>query len=281
MDKENSEIEKLCEKMESAGKSKHDVFVALSHILDCSVGEAKLATPDKKRVKCLTKIIETRIKKNKPIDKILKTKSFYGREFFVNDKVLSPRPETELLVEEVKKNVEILRSAQNDKDIKILDLCCGSGCIGVCLEAHIFADISKKALKVAKKNGAKNVVQGFLFQNIKEKFDIIVSNPPYISEKEFENLDPEVKNYDLKISLVAKDNGYQLIEAIIKQAPAYLEDGGMLFLEIGHLQGGLTVKFMEENGYKDVIVKQDYNGQDRIVYGIIKGAKTNEQHKTI
>lgn len=206
-----------------------------------------------------------------PIQKIFRRAYFYDLVLYINNNVLCPRPETELLVEEVLKT-------SNEKS-KILDLCTGSGAIALAIKKHtnaqVFAsDISTKALYVAKKN-AKNLnlqlkfIHSNLFDGIKQKFDIIVSNPPYIKTEDCKTLDVEVKNYDPIISLDGGVNGLKFYEIIAKDAPKHLTKNGEIVLEVGMGQAPDVKKLLEKNGFV-CYIKRDYNNIERVVVGELK-----------
>ncbi len=209
-----------------------------------------------------------------PIQKIFRRAYFYDLVLYINNNVLCPRPETELLVEEVLKT--------SNKNSKILDLCTGSGAIALAIKKHtnaqIFAsDISKKALYVAKKN-AKNLnlqlkfIHSNLFDGIKQKFDIIVSNPPYIKTEDCKTLDVEVKNYDPIISLDGGANGLKFYEIIAKDAPMHLTKNGKIILEVGMGQAQDVKKLLEKNDFV-CYIKRDYNNIERVVVGELKWLK--------
>ena len=217
------------------------------------------------------KLVEKALKrrlKGEPIQKIFKRAYFCDYQFFVNKNVLCPRPETELLVE------ECLKFA-NSKS-KVLDLCTGSGAIAISLQKKLDAevvcsDISSKALYVAKKNakalGVKvKFIKSDMFENIKSKFDIIVSNPPYIPSRDIESLDREVKNYDPKISLDGGETGLDFYRIIAKNAKAHLTGNGKVLLEVGKGQAKKVKNMLEKVGFV-CYIKKDYNNIDRIVVG--------------
>lgn len=217
------------------------------------------------------KQIEMAVKKRikgEPIQKIFKRAYFFGYEFYVNKNVLCPRPETELLVE------ECLKFAKQQS--RILDLCTGSGAIAISVQKNSGAncaasDISTKALYVARKNakaiGAKvRFLKSNMFENIKSKFDIIVSNPPYIPSKDIEGLDREVKDYDPKISLDGGDDGFDFYRLIAQNAKAHLNSNGKVLLEVGKGQANKVKNMLEKNGFV-CYIKKDYNNIDRIVVG--------------
>ncbi len=222
----------------------------------------------------LKKVVE-RLKKNEPLDKILGKKCFYGRNFLTNEYVLSPRAETELLVEQSLNYLKNLSS----KSVRVLDLCCGSGCIGLTIACQtngsvqvVLSDVSKPALDVAKENGeklkAKNVdyVLSDMFEGLKDfkKFDIIISNPPYIESGEINFLSPQVKDYDPIISLDGGEDGLKFYRQIATNAKKYLKKNGVIFMEIGCNQGESVQKIFANNGYVTKLLK-DYSHNDRIV----------------
>jgi len=205
-----------------------------------------------------------------PLQHILGKAYFWGLEFFVNEHVLIPRFDTEVLVENVLKKI---RGQEH-----ILDMCTGSGCILLSLLHErpgctgVGADISEKALEVAKKNAnelgiAADFIQTDLFENITEKYDIIVSNPPYIPTRVIESLESEVKLHDPMLALDGMEDGLYFYRKIIGQAGAFLKAGGSLCFEIGHDQGEAVSVLMIEAGYENVVVIKDLSGLDRVVTG--------------
>ena len=188
--------------------------------------------------------------------------------------MLIPRQDTEILVEEVLKNLH--------DGMEILDMCTGSGCILISLLrysndcAGLGVDISGGALRVAEKN-AQNILSGFsgkvrflesdLFENVEEMFDVIVSNPPYIPAGDMEGLMPEVRDYEPRIALDGGEDGLVFYRKILEGSRSHLKKGGMLFFEIGYDQGRAVSKMMRETGFLDVQVRKDYAGLDRVVFG--------------
>lgn len=204
--------------------------------------------------------------KHKPVTKIFKKAYFYGNEFEIDKNVLSPRFETELLVE---KSLEYIN--ENDR---VLDLCTGSGCIAISLSKakKIYAegcDISKKALKIAKKNN-KNLnanVEFYIsnmFDKVQGKFQVIVSNPPYIETETISLLDKEVKENDPYIALNGGKDGLEFYRVIANNVKDYLLDDGVLLMEIGYNQGEPIKELFKEIA-KEIQVLKDYNNNDRIV----------------
>lgn len=211
----------------------------------------------------------------KPLQYITNNQEFMGLNFFVNENVLIPQPDTEIIVEEtLKKCKELL--LKNGK-IKILDLCTGSGAIAVSLsiflgdEAEVFAsDISTKALEVAKYNNGKNntnvrFIESNLFKNIQEqKFNIIVSNPPYIRSDVINKLSKQVQN-EPHLALDGGEDGLKFYKKIIEQACNYIENG-YLILEIGYDQKEDVENLLKENkNYSEIKTIQDLSGNDRCV----------------
>ncbi|MFM1524170.1 MULTISPECIES: peptide chain release factor N(5)-glutamine methyltransferase [Helcococcus] len=213
--------------------------------------------------------IQEKLKDKIPLQYAIGKWNFYGRDFIVNENVLIPRPETELLVDEVLK--------ENLDGKTILDIGTGSGAIAISLDLEaknckIFgSDISINALKIAKKNSKSlnsNVefIESDLFQKIDRKFDIIVSNPPYLSEDEYDKVD-EILYYEPKNAFVGGKKGYEFYENIIKNASKYLNENGKLFFEIGYKQAEVVRDLLLRNGYNNIKIKKDYSNLDRVVIG--------------
>lgn len=221
----------------------------------------------------LEKVIDERTKTHRPIQQIIGQAYFYGRRFFVDEYTLIPRPETELLVDKV---LEISKEISNPK---ILDIGTGSGCIPLTLilqnkdiTAHAL-DISSEALETAKRNALfHNVLNNIsffksdLFSNVDEKYDIIVSNPPYIPLKEKENLQIEVKNYDPESALFTKDDlGIEFYDKIVTKAKDYLLPNGFLAFELGINQSALVSDLLQKNNFSSIQIFKDYNSIDRVI----------------
>lgn len=205
-----------------------------------------------------------------PLQQITGIAYFMGLEFFVNEHVLIPRFDTEVLVEEVLKRIQ--------GEAHILDMCAGSGCILLSLLHEkrtctgTAADISQEALLVAKKNSERlgieaSFVQTDLFEHIEEKYDIIVSNPPYIPSDVISTLDVEVKEHEPILALDGMADGLYFYRRIIAQAAAFLKENGYLCFEIGYDQGKDVSALMQEAGFEQVIVIKDLSGLDRVVIG--------------
>lgn len=204
-----------------------------------------------------------------PLEHLTGETEFMGLPFFVNENVLIPRQDTECLVEEVLKFCD---------GADVLDLCTGSGCIGISLAklAHcksvMLSDISAEALKMAKKNAENNdvkvqIVESDLFQSIQGRFDLVVSNPPYIRSGEIPKLMPEVCEHEPLRALDGSGDGLLFYRSIIREIGAFLKNDATVFFEIGADQGEAVSQLMHEAGFRNVEVKQDLAGLDRIVCG--------------
>ena len=210
-----------------------------------------------------------------PLQHITGRAYFMGYEFCVDERVLVPRQDTEVLVEEAISRMRNLEKPQ------ILDMCTGSGCILLSLlhelkprtVTGVGVDLSKEALCVAERNAEKlkidaEFLESDLFENVKGTYDVIVSNPPYIRTSVIETLQEEVKDHDPYLALDGKEDGLYFYRRIIEQAPAYLKKKGWLLFEIGSDQGEDVKNLMEQAGYTGVSVKKDLAGLDRVVFGV-------------
>ena len=209
----------------------------------------------------------------KPIQYITNKQEFMRLNFYVDENVLIPQPDTETLVEEV---INICNN--KNYEYKILDLCTGSGAIGISIAKHIdnssvlMSDISENALEIAKKNALSNrvinkcsFINSDMFENIKDKFDVIVSNPPYIKTKIISTLDIEVQNEPF-IALDGGQDGLDFYKIIANEAWKYLKSNGILALEIGYDQKEEVTKLLEITGkYKNIYSKKDLSGKDRVI----------------
>ena len=207
-----------------------------------------------------------------PLQQLTHEAYFYGMKFYVNEHVLIPRQDTEILIEEV------LKEAGGKKGLCILDMCTGSGCILLSLLAHLKeaegtgADLSKEALKVAERNGkdlgiSAQWINSDLFEQVSGKYDILVSNPPYIQTEVIEGLMEEVKFHEPRMALDGQEDGLYFYRRITRQAGNYLNPQGILAFEIGYDQGETVAQLMKEQGYTEVKVIQDLAGLDRVVIG--------------
>ena len=234
-----------------------------------------LADPDKEvekdKAEHYRKDIETRAQRI-PLQHITGEQEFMGLDFKVNEHVLIPRQDTEILIEEV------LKEAGGKKGLCILDMCTGSGCILLSLLTHLKeaegtgADLSKEALKVAERNGkdlgiSAQWINSDLFELVSGKYDILVSNPPYIQTEVIEGLMEEVKFHEPRMALDGREDGLYFYRRITRQAGNYLNPQGILAFEIGYDQGEAVAQLMKEQGYTEVKVIQDLAGLDRVVIG--------------
>lgn len=210
-----------------------------------------------------------------PLQQLTGEQGFMGLTFSVNEHVLIPRQDTEILVEEVLKELH--------DGMRVLDMCTGSGCILLSLLHYsndcegLGVDLSAEALEVAGRNVLKvltpekaehaHFLQSDLFEKVEGKFEIIVSNPPYIASAEVEKLMPEVRDHEPRMALDGTEDGLYFYRRIIEEAGKYLVSSGMLFFEIGYDQGQAVSELMRTEGYCEVQVVQDYAGLDRVVFG--------------
>lgn len=228
----------------------------------------------------ILKVFDERLNKlisGKPIQYILNKQDFMGLHFYVDENVLIPQPDTENLVEEVIKISKTLK--MNKEQLKVLDMCTGSGAIAVSLSKYVdkaliyASDISINALDVAKKNAKSNslditFIHSDLFNDIEtsNQFDIIVSNPPYIETEVIKSLSKEVQEEPI-IALDGGKDGLDFYREIIKCAKEYLIKDGYLALEIGYDQKDSVIKLLQDNDYKNIYSKKDLSGNDRVVVG--------------
>lgn len=226
------------------------------------------------QLKKIKGVVKKRLK-GIPLNKILKKADFYLDEFYINNFVLAPRKETELLVE---KSIELANFFS--EPVNYLDLCCGSGVVGLSFLKHskkqanvTLLDTSKKALKVAKKNAKNlnilnvNFVKSNMFDHLKnnKKFDIIASNPPYIATSELNFLQKGVKKYDPAIALDGGEDGLYFYKIIANQSKKFLNKDGVVIVEIGYNQAKEVKNLFIKNDFTSVEVLKDYSENDRIV----------------
>ena len=214
-----------------------------------------------------------------PLQHLTGEQNFMGLDFLVNEHVLIPRQDTEILVEEIMRDLH--------DGIRILDMCTGSGCILLSLLHYsndcsgVGVDVSEDALVVARQNADRLAekqavfIQSDLFEKVEGSFDLIVSNPPYIRSQEIAGLMPEVREHEPHLALDGKDDGLHFYREIIKGAMPHLKRGGQLFFEIGYDQGEAVQALLAANGYTEIAVVKDYAGLDRVVYGTFLGGSSN------
>ena len=252
---------------EFAGVSRADLYA-----------EPDMETRDDMRLEELEAAVLKRISRI-PLQHILGETSFMGFDFLCSPDALIPRPDTEILVEEVLRDYH--------EGSRIHDLCTGTGCIIISLMAltgdcmGVGTDISGSALDLAKKNAEKvlgssyaeklGFFEGDLYEALPggEKFEIIVSNPPYIKSADIDGLMPEVKDHDPHLALDGGEDGLIFYRRIIEGAHSYLKGGGELYLEIGAGQAEDVSNIMKENRFLEINVIKDFGGNDRVVTGIL------------
>ncbi len=239
----------------------------------------EISLAEKEEIKDL---LYKRAKEKKPLQYLLGEWEFYGLPFKVDERVLIPRADTEILVEQCK---FILNEIENPK---VLDIGTGSGAISVTIAKEIpsatvlGADISGDALEVAVENRKINNVESNLkfiksdvFSNIKDMdYDMIISNPPYIPQEEYEELMPEVKKHEPQRALTDNGDGYYFYKKISEEAPKYLKDGGYLAFEVGYNQAQEVSELMKKSGFQIIAIVKDYGGIERVVIGRKSGEES-------
>lgn len=255
-------------------EAKSDIYLLLDGLFGYSMTDV-MVHGDKEVSEeqiCLYEDALSRRMQHIPVQHITGKQEFMGLSFHVNEHVLIPRQDTEILVEEVLKNLH--------DGFSILDMCTGSGCIILSLLHYsnecrgTAVDISENAIEVAKQNAQalqKEVtfIQSDLFENVTEKFDMIVSNPPYICSDVIPTLMEEVRLHEPMQALDGMKDGLFFYRKIVEESKSHLIRGGMLFFEIGYDQGVSVPELMKAAGYRDVAVVKDYAGLDRVVYGTL------------
>ena len=250
--------------------AERDAIILCSHGLGISTNDVlsdKNRLLSESELTTLSKLFRRRAS-NEPVAKIIERKWFWKSYFYVNNDVLDPRPETELLVETV--------LARKNFKKNILDLGTGSGCIAISLAQELTdvkivgCDLSQEALNVAIRNAFEQNVQVVFqksnwFQTINEKFDIIVCNPPYISTSEFLELPSDVKNYDPEISLLGGADGLDCYRDIAVSIHSYLNEGGLAFFELGFDQTKCVTEILSRHHLSLIEVIRDINNIERVV----------------
>lgn len=214
-----------------------------------------------------------------PIQYILNEREFMGLDFHIDEGVLIPRPDTETLVEYV---IDYIKENYRNEHIKLLDLGLGSGAIGLsiahyCKNVTVYGtDISPKAIEVSNRNKERfklkniTILEGDLFQpveDMKNSFEIIVSNPPYIESQEIKGLQTEVKDYEPLQALDGGEDGLKYYREISIKAKEFLKNTGLLIYEIGHKQAKEVSHILDKEAYEDIEIIKDLNGKDRVVLG--------------
>lgn len=256
------------------------IQICFSHILDWQAIDIHTKQKNEISEDLYTdfKRIIARLEKNEPIQYILGEADFYDLKFKVNESVLIPRQETELLVHEIVSNYKPQGS--------ILDIGTGSGCIAVSMAKNLpdvevlAVDISYDALEVAQKNAMLNNVEVAFIQDdillgcpkVQQQFNVIVSNPPYVTQKQKEKMHANVLDYEPGLALfVNDDNPLIYYKAILNCAQTRLAKGGLLFMEINEIYGKETASLLTRDNYSEIEIVKDLNGKDRFVKGIKNG----------
>lgn len=209
-----------------------------------------------------------------PIAYILGTWEFYSLEFDVVPPLLVPRPETEHLV-------EVALDFLGDTSGRVLDLCTGTGCVILSIAKNArgndwwATDLNPLAVRTARANAARHeidlkLVEGDLFTPLAERtgpFDVIVSNPPYVEDRDWDGLAPDIRNYEDPLALLSGDDGLDCIRRIVAQAQDWLVPGGLLALEMGECQGPALLGLLDRAGFEDIRITKDLAGHDRIASG--------------
>lgn len=256
--------------------------ILLAHVLKCKRIDlyVKFDHCPKAEQLAAYKELVRRCGKHEPVAYLTGKAHFYSLELMVEPGVLIPRPETEVLVTE---SLDFIRDQANRPTVDVLDLCTGSGCIAIAIAANaveaeiIAAENSTKALQVVRKNigayeleGRVTLLESDLFDNMAQSdkgvFDLIVSNPPYVSTQEYEKLESVVRDYEPKEALLAGNDGLDYYRRIVAEAEPYLTDDGLLMVEVAYNQADDVTKLFEESGYLDeVAVVKDHLGHKRVI----------------
>ncbi len=251
-----------------------DAWYLLEYVTGCS-RSAYFLHPDQEVTASQIRQYEELTEKRSlhiPLQHLTGTQEFMGLSFFVNEHVLIPRQDTEVLVEEALRYIV--------PGMHILDMCTGSGCILLSIlklrdgVTGVGADLSKEALLVAERNGQQLDVQAEfldsnLFSHVEGTYDCILSNPPYIPSRVVDTLMEEVRGHEPRMALDGSGDGLYYYREIIQQSPEYLKPGGMLFFEIGYDQAAAVSRLMESS-FMDIHVVKDLAGLDRVVYGTLR-----------
>lgn len=276
------------EKLKNAGvpEAQLDAWYLLEHVT--GIGRAAYyAYPDRElpagqRAE-YDRCIEARCRRI-PLQHITGEQEFMGLPFLVNEDVLIPRQDTEVLVETaldiLNREGDFLQGRAGR--IRLLDLCTGSGCIllsvlhyAKCSPEGIGSDLSERALTIAEQNAERlgvpaEFIESDLFEGISGRFSMILSNPPYIRSSEIAELQDEVRLYDPIEALDGREDGLYFYRKIITESSSYLEDGGYLVFEIGFDQAGDVTELMRAQGFDEIHVKKDLAGLDRVVSGVLQ-----------
>ncbi len=269
----HKEIEKMF--LTSGVEELADIDWIMVHVLGVSRGKLAFVSEINENQVNEIRQIATERAKHIPLAYIIGESNFFGRDFLVSSDVLIPRMDTEILIETVVKEIKA-----SDKCLRVLDIGTGSGAIAITLaletDSNVIAvDVSEKALAVAEKNAKKwgvsvHFIKSDLFENVKgQKFDIVVSNPPYIETTVIETLSEDVKNNEPHLALDGGKDGLEFYRRIVRDSKNYLEKDGLLVFEIGYNQAK-SVKELLKTDFYEIDVIKDYGGNDRVVKGRLK-----------
>lgn len=271
------ELEKRLSKLQIED-SKNKVQLVLSHVL--GVKKLELVFVKNISFKNKHKVLKLirKLEHNVPLQHLLKEVEFLNLMLYVNKNVLIPRNETELLADVVIKHIH--KNYGKSANISVLNLCCGSGALGLSVANNTNAtvtlsDVSNKALKVCKKNAKKaelsvHILHSDMFLNINSNYQLIVSNPPYIKSQDICYLDESVKNFEPLMALNGGEDGLEFYRIIAQQAPNFLSNGGEIFLEYGFGQEEEILKLLQPH-FTDMKIMKDYNDINRFIYAKLKG----------
>lgn len=265
--REKLKTSELVKKMLAMGLTRQQSFELVSRFCGISKSDV-LLDRDVQEEACVE--AATEVAKGKPLQYVLGEWDFCGHRILCKEGVLIPREDTETLVEVAKRHLKA--------EDRVLDLCCGSGCISVALAkagAKVYAvDVNDKAIELTKENASLWGVSvdvekmDILSEKTDKVFDMIVSNPPYIRTSEIRKLDTSVKKYEPRNALDGGEDGLLFYREITKGFYDNLADGGLLIFEIGFDQREQVMNLLEEAGFKNVTAEKDLNGNDRVVYGV-------------
>lgn len=253
--------------LRALGIDERDADFVIAETLHCRVTDLPLIDEiSAENVREINKNLNKR-KQKMPVSKIFKHAYFYGQEFKIDNGVLSPRQDSEILVETA------LKYIKNNRLKTALDLCTGSGCLAISVAKNAkisvtASDISTHAINIAKQNAKNNAaevkfVKSDMFKNVRGKFDLIISNPPYIETATCQNLDDEVRLYDPILALDGGADGLDFYKIIAANAKNFLTEGGYLILEIGHNQKRAVKNAFSEYNFVECVL--DLGGRDRVM----------------
>ena len=225
---------------------------------------------------------------HEPLQYLIGEWEFMGFPFKVNPSVLIPRQDTEVLIEWILEKETMKKNVDDEsKEVNLLDVCTGSGCIAISLDLFMkkenqivkqteALDISKEALKTAKENNQLNgasvhFFESNMFEKVEKEYDIIVSNPPYIPTDVVNGLMAEVVEFEPRLALDGLEDGLHFYRILAKEGKCHLKTGGRLYLEIGHDQGESVPKILRKEGFTDIEVRKDLAGNDRCVRAVFPG----------